>query len=69
MTRKVVFFMVDHTKEKIIVNPELIILVGDVLDRTVADPLRNFIDPLPKGDHSFALSDSSFETKKEELEL
>lgn len=68
--KKVVLFRLDDSKEKIIVNPGKEILVGDVEDGAVRDPLQAFIDMLPLKDCCYALYDASFETKetkKEEL--
>ncbi|XP_041037949.1 cofilin-2-like [Cetorhinus maximus] len=68
--KKAVLFRLDNANEKIVVHEGKEILVGDVQNGTVCDPLQAFIDMLPKEDCCYALYDASFETKetkKEEL--
>ncbi|XP_048381103.1 cofilin-2-like [Stegostoma tigrinum] len=68
--KKAVLFKLDDSKEKIIVDQEKQITVGDVLEQRICDPLNSFIKMLPLNDCRYALYDASFETKetkKEEL--
>ncbi|XP_078063003.1 cofilin-2-like [Mustelus asterias] len=68
--KKVVLFGMTANNEKIVVREGKEILVGDVQDGKISDPLLAFIDMLPHNDCCYALYDASFETKetkKEEL--
>ncbi|XP_038643430.1 cofilin-2-like [Scyliorhinus canicula] len=70
LRKKVIFMKLDDKKEKIILNVKKMILVGQVQDKSVADPLRAFIDMLPLTECCYVLYDASYETKeskKEEL--
>ncbi|XP_038643429.1 cofilin-2-like [Scyliorhinus canicula] len=70
LRKKVIFMKLDSNKEKIILDTDKMILVGQVQDKSVADPLRAFVDMLPLTDCCYVLYDAFYETKeskKEEL--
>uniref|UniRef100_UPI00398F7042 cofilin-2-like n=1 Tax=Pristiophorus japonicus TaxID=55135 RepID=UPI00398F7042 len=68
--KKAVLFRISDNKEKIILYEHKEILIGDIQEGKVVDPLQTFIDMLPQDDCCYAIYDASFETKetrKEEL--
>ncbi|XP_067877581.1 cofilin-2-like isoform X2 [Heterodontus francisci] len=62
--KKAILFKIADDKSNIVVHEGKEILVGDVEDGKVQDPLQAFIDMLPKDNCCYALYDASFETKE-----
>ncbi|XP_059811326.1 cofilin-2-like [Hypanus sabinus] len=70
--KKVVLLKLNDSDEFVVLDEQNEILVGDVVEGTVKDPLNSFVSMLPKDRCCYALFDVSFETsesKKEELVL
>ncbi|XP_067877587.1 cofilin-2-like [Heterodontus francisci] len=62
--KKAILFKISDDQTNIVVHEGKEILVGDVEDGKVQDPLQAFIDMLPTDNCCYALYDASFETKE-----